>query len=388
MIPEESLALSRFSERSLVQPVLRQFDWDTGWNHVLQIALYQKGPEVSEVGSTWLENLNDMRAVRPFSASEIHALGGKEDFLAPGWLYGAQAGGQPKQIVSLPWTLDTRLIIYRRDLLEQAGVNPAHAFESPEALYATLDALCASGIQYPFSMATGGLTLHNMASFVWGRGGDFRSPDCRKIRLVEPEARRGLVDYFGLHKYIHPDVRGVGYWEADRHYYFNHAAVLMSGQWRMPSIRGRWDELPDEVVENTAYALAPGVPYVGGAHLVIWRHTLHEQEALQLIAYLTSPEVLASIAIASGQLPARLSVLNAPPFANNPDYQLLTESLKRGREFVSTHLWAGVEMRLSSLCAQLWADLFANPDLDLDAEIEKRFRDLAARLEKTLLANW
>ena len=68
MVAESDLNLAGFQEQTYIHPRHQQFDWVSAWNKVLQIGLYQKGPDISEVGSTWLDNLKEMRALRPFSA--------------------------------------------------------------------------------------------------------------------------------------------------------------------------------------------------------------------------------------------------------------------------------------------------------------------------------
>ncbi len=398
MIQENNLDLSRFSDQAFLRVRHRQLDWATGWNSILQIGLYQKGPDVSEVGSTWLENLNEMRALRPFSISEINALGGESAFLAAAWprerttppvvMRPSQDVSARRTLASIPWIADTRLVHFRRDMMAKAGVHEAGAFSSPEALVDTLQRLQASGIEYPLTMATGGLTLHNLACFIWGRGGAFRSADYRKMYITEAESRRGMVDYFKLHRFIHPEVRRQGYAGADDAFFNGQAAVLLSGQWVTVMMKEPNRPLPEDVIRNYGCALPPGVPYVGGTHLVIWRHTLHDQDALRLLAHLTSPEVLMKIYRNTGNFPARATVLEAEPFNSDTDYQRVIECIRTGRAFRTAHLWAGVEMRLSALCDQLWEDLFANPQLDLEGEIERRTSELASRLEKTLLASW
>jgi multiple sugar transport system substrate-binding protein len=391
MVAGDSLDLPAFEAQTFITARHRQFDWAAGWTNILQIALYQKGPDLSEIGSTWLENLNDMRALRPFTASELNSLGGDIAFLSNAWeqeVTTPAAVAAPRRVTSIPWILDTRLIYYRKDLLAQAGIPEEEAFATPEAMYATLRALQNRGMAFPLGLATGGLSIHNLACWVWGRGGHFRSRDYRKIALVEPEARHGMADYFRLLRFLDPASRGADYTAINDRFARGEIAVMLNGQWLMQDIKNRRAGLCPEVLENTGYAMPPGVPFVGAAHLVVWRHSLYEQEAIQLISHLTSLPVLARVFQATGNFPARLAALNAAPFAGDPDYQLVGECIRRGRMMRSAHLWAGVEMRLNALCDQLWEDLFANPNLNLEHEIEVRIKDLAGRLEKTLLANW
>ena len=97
--------------------------------------------------------------------------------------------------------------------------------------------------------------------------------------------------------------------------------------------------------------------------------------------------MLSKVFHATGNLPARTWVLQSPPFSTDPDYRLAVKSIRSGRMLRSARLWGGVESRLNMMCSQLWKDLFANPQLDLPAEIDRRVSDLSERLEKTLLAN-
>lgn len=390
IVPVEALSLDAFEQNAYVRVRHQRHAWSTAWNQVLQIGLYQKGPEVSEVGSTWLENLNDMHALRPFSAAELHDMGGETSFLANAWSQESttpSAIAVPRRIVSIPWTLDTRLICFRRDLLKQAGVDEADAFITPESFYTTMLRLQAIGIRYPLGMATGGLSLHYLASWVWGRGGHFRSRDYRKITLTEPEARQGMIDFFQLHHFINPARPGTDQRATLEQYYTGQVAIIVTGQWVMKPIKdGREGILPD-VVENTGYAMLPGIPFVGSSHLVIWRHSLFEQDCLRLINHLVSPEVLSQVFHSSGNLPARARALAGEPFSSDPDYQLAVECIRSGRMVRSARLWGGVESRLNMMCSQLWDDLFADPQLDLPAEIDRRVSELTERLEKTLLAN-
>lgn len=383
MVPVSTLGLDAYEKETFIHVRHLPFSWTTGWNNVLQIGLYQKGPDLSEIGSTWIENLVGMSALRAFGAADLYALGGENAFLATTSPAKENMDGKTW---SIPWILDTRMIFYRRDLFKKAKIDPETAFESPEALYDTLLRLQAAGVQYPLAVPTGGLTLHSAASFVWGRGGRFRSEDCKHITLVEPEARRGLYDYFRLHRFIHPSGRGWNYAGADDAYFRHGAAILLSGQWVLQTLKSD-PTIPKEVVQNNACAQLPGIPYVGGTHLIVWRHSLHDDLAVKLISYLTSQPVLEQIFHISGNFPARIEVLNTSTFTGDPDLEIVAQSIRRGRTLRAGRLWAGIEMRLSGLFEELWTDLLGNSNLDLEAEIERRVRVLATRLERTLLAD-
>src|SRR5689334_17619881 len=59
--------------------------WDTGWDELLRAALNGSGPDVSEVGTTWLGSLNDMQALKPLNAAQVNSLGGAQTFVPAIW---------------------------------------------------------------------------------------------------------------------------------------------------------------------------------------------------------------------------------------------------------------------------------------------------------------
>jgi len=81
-------------------------------------------------------------------------------------------------------------------------------------------------------------------------------------------------------------------------------------------------------------------------------------------------------------------VLDGEPFVSDPRYRTFATSLKSGRVLTVSYRWAAVEQRLVGMLKQLWSDLAADPELDLDAEIGGRVAALVDELEHTLLATW
>jgi hypothetical protein len=47
-------------------------------------------------------------------------------------------------------------------------------------------------------------------------------------------------------------------------------------------------------------------------------------------------------------------------------------------------MWGLIEDRLTMFVSDIWQRLFANPDLDLEGELNQRLGLLAQRLDKTL----
>ncbi len=81
----ESEFNKKFETNQHTQLKRTPMSWDTGWDELLRTALYGSGPDVSEVGTTWLGSLNDLEALKPLSAAQVGALGGPQSFVPAIW---------------------------------------------------------------------------------------------------------------------------------------------------------------------------------------------------------------------------------------------------------------------------------------------------------------
>jgi multiple sugar transport system substrate-binding protein len=61
------------------------FTWESALSELMNIALQSQGPDVSQIGTTWLGSLTGMIALRLFRESEVELFGGKQAFLTSAW---------------------------------------------------------------------------------------------------------------------------------------------------------------------------------------------------------------------------------------------------------------------------------------------------------------
>ena len=375
--------LDRFERETRVKVNLRILTWQDAWSELVRVGLYGDGPHVSEIGSTWLSEFVGMGALRPFSAADLSSLGGAAQFLPSAWNSGlvATASGLAQTIWAVPWAANTRLIYYRQDVFEQAGVDPQTAFQTPQALLAACVRFQSAGIANPFGIPTRftHITLHNVASWVWGSGGDFLSPDCRQVAFTSPAARAGIYAYCELVKYLSPAARNLDDHGVHAAYRRGELAATLTGTWLQGSVGMR-----PEVAATTRHALPPGVPYLGGSQLVIWKHVAQPASALALVRYLASAEVQLHFAHQVGLLPTRLDALAQDLFQSDPFYQRAANSLRQARAFPAFPLWGLVENKLTDAFTAIWTNLLSTSDPDIPAIVDKHLNDVAKRLNPTL----
>jgi multiple sugar transport system substrate-binding protein len=125
-----------------------QMDWPTSWNELVQFGLNSHGPDISEVGTTWLGSFHTMEALRLLTESEIAIFGGEKRF--PPAIWRSIHLPQNNKMLAIPWTLDVRVVLYRRDWLQKAGVDEATAFADSDQFHETLKRIKAAG--HPMSL--------------------------------------------------------------------------------------------------------------------------------------------------------------------------------------------------------------------------------------------
>jgi multiple sugar transport system substrate-binding protein len=364
--------LQEFAAEHHTRVRLRILEWDTAWAELLKVALYQHGPDVSEIGTTWLGSFVAMNALLPFTGEEVARIGGALAFIPSIWDSGALSRHRLERAVrwAVPWWADTRILYYRRDVLAESGIDEQMAFESAEAL---------AGVPVPWVVPShqSRMTVHNVASWVWGAGGSFVSGDGTRTQFNLPRARAGMRAYFELARYLTDPARDLDDTQSDGLFSAGGAAATISGPWL------RRFALP-EVIANLGMTLSPGIPFVGGSYLVCWKYGVQRDATLELIRFLTSHRVQTAFGEQAGLLPTRPDVLSESPFVDDPLYQVAAQGLSRGRSFRPLSLWGLVEERLNETLSDLWADILADPDLDLEEVMTRYLEPLAHRLDLTL----
>jgi multiple sugar transport system substrate-binding protein len=377
----KALGLSEFKAKFHILVQQKKYTWDSALSELMNIALQSQGPDVSQIGTTWLGSLTGMIALRMFRESEVELIGGKQAFLPSAWEGTTLL--EVDDIYAFPWITDVHLLAFRRDLLDNAGISEESAFVNAEIFDDTLARLKSSGVSVPMAMSTLDDVLYNLVSWVWGAGGTFRTENHRHLTLTEPKTITGIRQFFQLHRYIAPIARGLGTSESTDLFVQGKAATALTS----------YANLKNSVQRNTSpvnldmigLAPVPGVPFIGGSSLVIWLHSYQEDSAVKLVQHLVSTEVQRNIFLTTGELPARAELYATKPFTSDRFLQTVALSIQKGRAFQSSRKWAVIEIRLNPALSGMWDELFEDPDFDLENDITQRFAGVQKTIEASLL---
>lgn len=365
-----------------VQIQLIRWSGDT-WKETMRIVIYRQGPIMSQIGTTWMGSLEATDALRPFSPAEIHRiLGDQSNVPDASWkTVTAQSGDR---IIGIPWVLDAYMLYYRKDLLEKAHLDPATAFSSLEALNETIIKLNESGVEIPFALpqAISRACLHNVANWIWTQGGEFLTPDSKNLLLSDPKTRAGIRQYFSLSKYLPKPAQGLDDQQCYEVFMNGRAAITMRNAALVELAKRRSDFKPH--LENLGVAAMPGINFVGGSNLVLWKHIPAHQErlAIGLLERILSPEAQFLYNIHAGALPARKEALEK--VRNETVFRPIIDAIMNGRSFQKFPLWGLVEDKLSLALGQIWQDLYSQESPNIDDTLNKILDPVERRLQLTL----
>jgi multiple sugar transport system substrate-binding protein len=353
------------------QPIEIQYvPWDNYKQEMTAMALYGQGVDVSQTGAPVVNDLIAMNALRPFSDSEISSFGGASAFAPVAW---SRMFGTEGRTYAVPLIVDPRVIIYWRDMLEDAGIDETTAFTSFENMEQTFEKLLGNGVATPWAVATADKlnAFQTACTWIWGNGGEIGKDD--EYLFDRPEVIDGLTRYFSLYRYMpqtgqNPDATEIGSW-----FYERKIAVLISNP---PTIRGT----PPNMTAKLGVALAPGPTYVGGSSLIVWNNSRQSNDAVALVRYLTSHEAQMHYARQRLFLPTRTSVLNDEFFKDDPLMSVFVQSVLQGRTYANLRLSGLIEDMLANVIGNVWNKIIANPRTDVKSSLISEIGPVARRV--------
>ncbi len=339
-------------------------DWESGWNKITAAAASRRGPDVLELGTTWMPAIAAMGGLEPLSPAQLAQVDGGAPYYAQLWKT-TQVFGRPGVVYGLPWYADVRAAFYRTDVFRQAGVDPAQAFASWDAFHAALKKINGTVVagKRVAALAYAGKNdwnvVHNLAPWIWNGGGDVLTADAKRSALDTPPALKAIDFYSSL------AVEGLvpsnalekdsdileGAWVGGDY------GVIFSGPWLMRRIfeapagsvvRGNFDVAP--------YPAGPAghATFFGGSNLAIFKGSRHKAEAWELVKYLGGKAPQVQLALVSSMMPARVDAAHDPAWTTrHPAYAKLTAIAADGRAYPPIPAWGPLETVYTKHLGQL-----------------------------------
>lgn len=334
-------AIEQFeSEHPEAEVVLERQQW-TGLVEKLTTALSSNdSPDVIELGNTQAQTFEAAGALLDLS-DRRDELGG-DDFVQSL----AEAGTYDGSFYAAPYYAGARVIIYRKDLFEEAGLEIPTTLdeflETGVALKEQSDNPDFSGIYLP------GRNWHAALSFLWAYGGDIASQDGGSWtgELSSDGSQEGLT-YF-REVFEQANVAPADADDSNDYIAFcnDEVGMMPAPGWKPGQIINEDDGCPD-MEDNIGVFALPGLDegttapvFLGGSNLAVSANSQHPDLATDLIAVLTSTGYQEQFA-AAGVIPALRSVLGDVSGSEAAEAQ--AEAAANSRFVPTSENWAAVE---------------------------------------------
>ena len=357
---------------------VQQIPWTAAHEKLLTAHVGDAAPDIAQLGNTWIPEFVALRALQPLdSALALSHVVSAANFFPGIWQTNLIEG----TAYGVPWYVDTRVVFYRKDLLEQAGYQTfPTTWEDWIAAMRAIKRVVGPD-RYPiylpsnewhqpviFGMQAGSQLLRDHGSY-----STFKEPPfARAFEFYLRLYRDGLAPIKGLNDVANP------YQEFERGYF----AMWITGPWNLGEFRSR---LPDSMQNRWATAPLPGpdgissgISLAGGSSLVLFRSSRHQKEAWQLIEFLAQPEQQQKFYQLTGDLPARTDAWNDSLINSDANRKAFWEQLQRVQAPPGVPEWEQIATKVldyaeQSIRGNVPGDtVLARLDRDVNRLLEKR----------------
>jgi multiple sugar transport system substrate-binding protein len=374
----QELARDFERENPGVRVDVQQIPWTAAHEKLITAFVGRSTPDLAQLGNTWISEFTALGALEPLRDRIESTEGIDEASYFPGIWATNVIDGEP---YGIPWYVDTRVLFYRKDILDRAGVRaiPTTWTEWRAAMEAVKRVVGPDryAIFFPvneweqaviFGMQAGSPLLAEHDTRGAFRGREFS------------RAFRWYVDAF--REDLSPPVSNNEIANVYQEFARGYFAMYITGPWNLGEFRRR---LPAELQDAWATAPLPGpeenlpgASMAGGSSLVIFRRSKHPELAWRLVRFLSRADVQVRFHALSGDLPAHVAAWEDSSLSGDPKVLAFRDQLRHVVPTPKIPEWEQIAARVKER-AELAIRGGATPDealalldQDVDRILEKR----------------
>lgn len=321
--------------------------WDSAHDKFTSAIAAGTAPDVAQIGSTWMAEFVGLKAIEP-TPTEIDL---------DGFFQGAKDAVTVQDVAyGVPWYVETRLVYYRTDLAERAGITePPTDWDGFMAMAKAMQQ--AAGATWGAALQPGGTgSWESVLPFVWSAGGDVVSDDLSAFTFEGDKNVEALTYY---QSFFTDGVSNKAPADGTTEQDFVSGAVPMfiSGPWMMSSV----EEAGGDGFADT-YSVFPipkkesSTSFLGGSNLGVFQETGNRDAAWKLVQYLSKPETQIEWFHQASDLPAVESAWEDQEIASNAKFSVFHEQLRTAVAPPAIATWEQVaskfDAQLEQVCKQ------------------------------------
>jgi multiple sugar transport system substrate-binding protein len=308
---------------------VQQIPWTAAHEKLLTAFVGKSTPDMAQLGNTWVSEFVQLNALEPLTQRVAASTEVPPASYFPGvWDTNVIDG----ELYGIPWYVDTRVLFYRRDVLQRAGYDsvPATWEKWRQAMEAMKRDLGPE--RYPIIMPMN--EWMPVAILGLQAGSPLLADHATRGAFQDPPFRRAFEWYVDLFKNgLAPPVRDNEIANLYQEFARSSICMYITGPWNMGEFARR---LPAELQDAWATAPLPspdqqwpGASFAGGSSLVLFRRSDHHDLAWRFAEFLSQPEQQIRFHHLSGDLPARIEAWADSGLANDPRVEAFRVQLGR-----------------------------------------------------------
>ncbi len=327
---EMRAALDKFEQMNPgIKVELQRIAWGSAREQFLREAAVGEGPDVVHIAQVWTRSMGDAGAL--YDMNELI----KEHGIGEGWgdfISADLASQDDGTIHAIPWTVDTFAMVYRKDILEKAGITefPTTWEGLHEASVQIKEKTGAVGWAIPSGSGPTNSIWFFLNFYWWSNGWSLvdRKADGSYYINITPEQIAEGLDYYKsyLDKGINPqsmlNVTNWGAQELIEGMVRGDYSIISTPENVLVQIESAFKERYPDKSNPFASTIHPksSVTFVGGRQLGINVNTEHAEAAFKLIKYLTDEPVYTDHY--AGMWPAQKTLIKQlPQVASHKGYK-------------------------------------------------------------------
>ncbi len=361
-----------------IEVKIQGIPWTAAHEKLLTAYAGNSLPDMCQLGNTWIPEFNLLAALENLDSWIARSRSIRpENYFSGIW----DTNVIDSSAFGIPWYVDTRLLFYRKDILEKAGYRHApRTWKEWHEVAVKIKSLPGAQEKYalllptnewgPFvltGLQTGSALLKNGNRYGDFSGARFASAFEFLMKFYEEKlAPAGVTQVTNVY---HGMAEG----------FF---AMYITGPWNIGEFRKR---LPAELQDKWMTAPmpgpethTPGVSLAGGSSLVLFKKSSHKAHAWKLIEYLSEAEQQLEFYRITGDLPAVRAAWQDTSLTNNIYIKAFYQQLEHVVPTPKIPEWEQIAMKVqqyaeaASRKQMTTAEALAALDREVDLILEKR----------------
>ncbi|MDI6802797.1 MAG: sugar ABC transporter substrate-binding protein [Bacteroidota bacterium] len=356
---------------------VQSIPWTAAHEKLLTAYAGNSTPDVSQLGNTWIPEFTLLNAIEDLNPwIENSSIVRKEKYFEGIW----ETNVIDDIPYGIPWYVDTRVMFYRKDILEQAGYkNPPATWDEWFDASMKIKQLAGGIEKYAVLLPTNEWVPFVVAGLQNGstllkndnRYGDFSGEKFTKafeyiMRFYQNKlAPVGITQVTNIYQGI-----AEGFF-----------AMYITGPWNIsefqkrmpPALQDKWMTAPLPGPDKNT----PGISLAGGASLVIFRNSTKKEQAWKFIEYLSAVQQQLEFYKVTGNLPAVEEAWNDTLFKNNVYVKAFYEQFKHVVPTPKIPEWEQIAMKV-----QQYAEMASAQKISVNQALAELDKDVNIILEK------